>query len=54
MLVKWMWEPWIDKNAVAFLQLEVIFKSLSKNCYRCFKRQLIILAGFIDVSVRFY
>lgn len=34
--------------------MEVIFRSLSKNDYRCFKWHLIILAGFIDISVRFY
>lgn len=50
---KWIWKPWIGKNAVAFLEVEVIFKSLSKNYYRCFTWHLIILTDFIDVSLGF-
>lgn len=48
-----MWKPCIDKTGVAFLQVEVIFKSLSKNGYKWFKWDFIILTGLIHVSVTF-
>lgn len=49
-----MWKPCIGKNGVTFFQVEVVFKSLSKNGYRCFKWGFIILAALIHASGTFY
>lgn len=49
-----MWKTCTGKNGVAVLQVEVIFKNLSKDGYRCFKWDFSILAGLVHVSVTFY
>lgn len=49
-----MWKPHISKHGVAFLQVEISFRSLSTNGYRWLKWDFIVLEGLLHISVAFY